>query len=242
MNKTGFGFLRLPEIEKDGAKEIDYPLVDRMVDDYMSRGGRYFDTAYTYLDGRSEAAVKRCLVERHDRGSFILADKLPGWKVKKPEDNRIYFNEQLERCGVDWFDVYLIHWLNAANFEVAERMDQFAFLSQLKKEGLAKKVGFSYHDGPELLERILSAHPDIDIVQLQINYLDWESPASAPASAMRWPPATASRSSSWSLSRAARWLPCPRRPKSCLKTHVPNGRSRHGPSASPPAPKMWPSF
>ena len=110
MNKLGFGFLRLPQTE---SKDIDWPLLEAMVDEFLSFGGKYFDTAYTYLDGMSEAALRRTVVERHPRSSFQIADKLPGWKVKRREDCKHYFQEQCRRCGVEFFDVYLLHWLRA---------------------------------------------------------------------------------------------------------------------------------
>ena len=172
MNKLGFGFLRLPE--KEGP-EVDYDLVCKMVDRYMSFGHNYFDTAYTYLDGRSEKGLRECLVKRYPRDSFRIADKLPGYMCKSYDDCRKFFNEQLERCGVDYFDVYMLHWLNGRHYEIAEKCDEFKFLEEIKKEGLAKKIGFSYHDSAELLDKILTAHPTVDYVQIQMNYLDWES-------------------------------------------------------------------
>ncbi len=172
MNKTGFGFLRLPTMA-DGS--IDYTVLNPLVDRFLALGGHYFDTAYTYLGGRSEEAIRKALVERYPRDRFVLADKLPGYKVREPAQCQTYFDEQLRRCGVSYFDVYLLHWLNAENYRIAEEMEEFAFLRRLKAEGKAKKIGFSYHDGPALLDRILDAHPEKDYVQLQINYLDWES-------------------------------------------------------------------
>lgn len=174
MNKLGFGFLRLPQAKSGG---IDWPLLETMVDTFLAGGGTYFDTAYTYLDGRSEAALKRTVVERHPRAGFQIADKLPGWKVRRREDCERYFREQCERCGVDFFDVYLLHWLNQANYAVAERFHEFDFLNRLKGEGRIGRIGFSYHGDAATLEKILQAHPDVDVVQLQINYLDWDDPA-----------------------------------------------------------------
>lgn len=172
MNKIGFGFLRLPMIEK----KINDEVLNKMVDTYIQMGGTYFDTAYTYLNGLSEEAIKQAVVSRYPREKIVIADKLPGWMVKKQEDLQRYFNEQLERCGVDYFDVYLIHWLNDKNYEICEKFDQFGFLVSLKEKGLVGKIGFSYHDSPELLDEILCKHPEVDYVQLQINYLDWNSP------------------------------------------------------------------
>lgn len=104
-------------------------------------------------------------------------NKLPSWKVASHEDCGRYFEEQLKRCGTEYFDVYLLHWLNRTNYEICERYREFEFLQELKKAGKVKKIGFSYHDSAALLEEILIAHPEVDIVQLQINYLDWNSPA-----------------------------------------------------------------
>ena len=172
MNKTGFGFLRLP---MTADKQIDYTALNPLVDRFLELGGTYFDTAYTYLKGLSEEAIRKSLVERYPRERFRLADKLPGYKAKSYEACQAYFDEQLRRCGVTYFDVYMLHWLNGKNYAIAEEMEEFRFLQECKAQGKARKIGFSYHDGPELLERILCAHPEVDIVQLQINYLDWES-------------------------------------------------------------------
>lgn len=177
MNKMGFGFLRLPRLNPDDEKSVDYALTSQLADAFMAAGGNYFDTAYTYLGGLSEVALRECVVKRHPRDSFRIADKLPVWKVKRREDMRRMFDEQKQRCGVDYFDVYLLHALNMENYETSQRFDQFGFLRELKQSGEARKIGFSYHDGPELLEEILTAHPEVDYVQLQINYLDWNSPS-----------------------------------------------------------------
>lgn len=173
MNKLGFGFLRLP---KNG-EEIDYSLLNQMVDHFLSHGGTYFDTAYTYMDGKSEIAIRESLVKRHPRESFCLADKLPSWKVTSHGDCKRYFEEQLNRCSTEFFDVYLLHWLNRDNYKICEKYDEFGFLRELKESGKTKKIGFSYHDSASLLDEILTAHPEVDIVQLQINYLDWDSTA-----------------------------------------------------------------
>lgn len=177
MNKTGFGYLRLPRVDQSDEKSVDYTVLNAMVDRFLKMGGTYFDTAYTYLGGASEEAIRRSLVERHPRESFLLADKLPGYQVRSREECDTYFHEQLRRCGVDYFDVFLLHWLNKKNYEIAEKFEEFQFLKELKDSGKAKKIGFSYHDGPELLDQILTAHPEVDLVQLQLNYLDWNSEA-----------------------------------------------------------------
>lgn len=177
MNKLGFGFLRLPRNDPEDAKSIDWELLNDLVDAFLAGGGTYFDTAYTYLDGLSEEALRKTLVERHPRASYQIANKLPGYLVKEPADCEKLFQVQLQRCGVEYFDVFLLHWLNPENYQIAERFDEFGFLRKLKAEGRAKRIGFSYHGDAALLERILTAHPEVDIVQLQINYLDWDDPA-----------------------------------------------------------------
>ena len=172
MNKLGFGFLRLPE--RDG--QIDYEVLNRMVDDYIALGGRYFDTAYTYLDGQSEVAIGKALTSRYPREAFELTDKLPGYMAETREDCRRMFAESAARCGVEYFDTYMLHWLCGKHYKIAQQQDQFAFLRELKAEGKAKRIGFSFHDTPELLDQILTEHPETDCVLLQINYLDWDAP------------------------------------------------------------------
>lgn len=175
MNKTGFGFLRLPRLDPADEKSIDFPLLCSMVDRFLELGGDYFDTAYTYLGGMSEEALRKTLVERYPRERFRIANKLPGYEATCRADNEKFFDESLRRCGVDYFDVYLLHGLNAENYNIALKYDQFAFLRQLKRSGKAKKIGFSFHDTAALLDQILTEQPDMDYVQLQINYLDWDS-------------------------------------------------------------------
>ena len=175
MNKMGFGFLRLPTVEADGVKKIDFDMCCRLVDSFLAKGGRYFDTAYTYLKGESETMLRESLVKRHPRDAYMIADKLPGYKVKSYEDNEKYFAEMLERCGVEKFDVFMLHWLTAANYRIAEEMNEFGFLRDVKARGQADRIGFSFHDSTELLDEILTAHPEVDCVLVQINYLDWNS-------------------------------------------------------------------
>ena len=177
MTKLGFGFLRLPLLDKKDEHSVDYAVLNSLTDLFIEKGGRYFDTAFTYLGGASEEAIRLSLAERYPRDSFILADKLPSWVIKNKADCRKIFEKQLSRCGVDFFDVYMLHWLNEVNYINAEISGGFEFLEELRSEGKILKTGFSFHDSPELLDKILSKHPEIDYVQLQINYLDWESPA-----------------------------------------------------------------
>lgn len=173
MAQLGFGFLRLPFVEK----EADFPLLCRMVDAFLEGGGRYFDTAYTYLDGLCEEMIRKTLVERHPRESYELATKIPGYYATSYEDCFRYFEESAKRCSVDYFDVYMLHWLDETRYALAEKHREFELLQELKRTGKAKRIGFSFHDTPELLDTILTRHPEVDCVLMQINYLDWESPA-----------------------------------------------------------------
>ncbi len=172
MNKLGFGFLRLPN--RDGA--IDYDTLNRMVDLFLAAGGRRFDTAYTYLDGESEIAIGKALTSRYPRDAYELTSKLPGYLASSYEDGFRFFEESARRCGVEYFDVYMLHWMCRKHYQIAQKHRQFDLLKELKRTGKAKRIGFSFHDTPQLLDEILTAHPEVDCVLLQINYLDWEAP------------------------------------------------------------------
>ncbi len=172
--RLGFGLMRLPLKDAEDAGSIDMDTTCAMVDAFLNKGFTYFDTAYMYHNGKSETAAREALVQRHPRDSFTLATKLPVVFLKTAADQERIFDEQLARCGVDYFDYYLLHNLNVEHYEVAQRLGSFDFVQQKKREGKARKVGFSYHDGADLLDEILTAHPEMDFVQLQINYLDWD--------------------------------------------------------------------
>ena len=171
--KLGFGTMRLPLLDAEDPKSIDLETFQQMADLYLERGFCYFDTAYPYHEGLSEEAVRQCVAERYPRDRFLLADKMPVYLVKQPEDYERIFAEQLRRCGVEYFDVYLLHNLGRDRYPNTERLGGFAFLRKLKEQGLARNIGFSFHDDAETLDRILTEHPEVDVVQLQINYLDW---------------------------------------------------------------------
>ena len=173
FNQLGFGFLRLPCTEDNN---VDLNTTAQMVDLFLQRGYRYFDTAYTYLDGMSEAALGSVLVKRHPRDSFMIATKLPCSALKKGKTPQSVFDQQLRRCGVDYFDVYLLHGLDGEDADYAEEQGCFAFLEQLKRQGKARYTGFSFHDTADVLDRILTRHPEVDVVQIQLNYLDWDNP------------------------------------------------------------------
>ena len=173
MPKLGFGLMRLPE--KDGT--IDIAHVSRMVDAYMQAGMNYFDTAYVYHGGNSEKAIKEALVQRWPREKFMLATKLPAWCMKEPADRDRIFNEQLERCGVDYFDFYLLHSIeDGGNGDTYERLDCFSWGLQKKAEGKIRHFGFSFHGSPAYLMQVLDRHPEIEFVQIQLNYADWKNP------------------------------------------------------------------
>ena len=173
MPKLGFGLMRLPE--KDGSVDIEH--VSRMVDVYMQAGMNYFDTAYVYHGGNSEKAIKEALVKRWPRDKFMLATKLPAWCLKEPADRDRIFNEQLERCGVDYFDFYLLHSIeDGGNGDTYERLDCFNWALQKKAEGKIRHFGFSFHGSPAYLIQVLDRHPEVEFVQIQLNYADWKNP------------------------------------------------------------------
>ncbi|MBE6554504.1 MAG: 4Fe-4S dicluster domain-containing protein [Ruminococcaceae bacterium] len=176
MKKLGMGMMRLPLLDPNDPRSIDFEQVCQMVDHFLSEGFTYFDTAYMYHDYQSEHVVKKALVSRHPRESFLLASKLPCSFLKEEGDQERIFAEQLEKCGVDYFDYYLLHSLHAGNYPTAEKFDSFAFVSRLKAEGKVRKMGFSFHDSAEMLDRILTEHPEVDFVQIQLNYLDLDNP------------------------------------------------------------------
>lgn len=175
MKKLGFGCMRLPLINEADVKSIDISQVEKMVDNFLKKGFTYVDTAYPYHEGESERAMKKALVDRYPRTAYKLADKLPTFNLKEKEDCAKYFNEQLEKTGAGYFDYYLIHCLTKDLYEVAKNCEAFEFVSKMKAEGKVKEMGFSFHDTPEKLDEILNDHPEVDFVQLQINYLDWEA-------------------------------------------------------------------
>ncbi|NLI92374.1 MAG: aldo/keto reductase [Peptococcaceae bacterium] len=176
QKKLGFGCMRLPLLDKNDQTSFDTETLNKMVDTFLERGFTYFDTAYVYHSSKSEVAMREALVKRHRRDEFAFATKLPPRVLKAAEDQERIFNEQLEKCGVEFFDYYLIHNLGVSAYRQACKYDTFGFALNKKKEGKIKNLGISFHDTPELLDEILTAHPELDFVQLQINYIDWENP------------------------------------------------------------------
>lgn len=175
--KLGFGLMRLPK-NADGS--IDIPQVCQMADRFIEAGGTYFDTAYVYDNGDSEAALKAAVVDRYPRDAFTVATKLNAWLQCHDEKSaKQQFYTSLERTGAGYFDYYLLHALQRNNYKKYDEYHIWDFVKEMKARGLIKHYGFSFHADPELLEQLLKAHPDVEFVQLQINYADWENPGVA---------------------------------------------------------------
>ena len=175
QKKLGFGLMRLPSLDPNDPGKIDMEQTKQMVDTFLERGFTYFDTAWMYCAFQSERAAKEALVERHPRDSFTLATKLHSGFIKTKEDRDRIFNEQREKTGVEFFDYYLLHDINAHSLDVYNALDCFSWIREKKAQGLVRHIGFSFHDHADLLDRILTEHPEVEFVQLQINYLDWDS-------------------------------------------------------------------
>lgn len=176
MKKLGMGMMRLPLIDPNDQKSINYPLATQMVDAYMAAGFTYFDTAFMYHQGESEVFVREAIVKRYPRESFTITDKLPAAQIATYADMERVFNIQMERTGAGYFNYYWFHAINKQYVELLDKIDGWKFLSQLKAEGKVKHIGFSFHDDSATLEHVLKNHPELEYVQLQINYIDWNSP------------------------------------------------------------------
>ena len=174
MKKMGFGLMRLPQTDKDKPETINQEQVNKMIELFLEKGYTYFDTAYPYHNGKSEIALKEAL-KNHHRESYIVADKLPIFAITKEEEVEPIFKEQLERCGVEYFDYYLLHNISPFSEAGYIDVDSYKFLKQQKDAGKIKKLGFSSHGDAKYIEKYLQKYPDMDFIQLQINYLDWES-------------------------------------------------------------------
>ena len=166
----GFGFMRLPMI----GEEVDIAQTNQMVDAFLEAGFCYFDTAHGYINGKSELAIKECLAARYPRERFVLTNKLSFNYFEKGEDIRPLFRQQLEACGVEYFDFYLMHALSAARMPHYRQTRAFEIAGELKKEGKIRHIGISFHDNAQVLDDILSEFPQIEAVQLQFNYVDYE--------------------------------------------------------------------
>ena len=165
----GFGCMRLPM--QDG--KVDYEEFIRMADEFIKAGFNYFDTAHGYIGGQSETAIRDCVAKRYERNRFLLTDKLTDSYFKKQEDIRPFFEKQLASCGVDYFDFYLMHAQNRNNYQKYKQCKAYETCYALKDEGLIRHFGLSFHDKAEVLDMILTEHPEIEIVQIQFNYVDY---------------------------------------------------------------------
>ena len=175
--KFGFGCMRLPLTDENDQTSVDQELFNQMVDVYMEKGFNYFDTSYAYHNGLSEVAIRKAVVERYPRESFKICDKMPTWALTCEEDNDKFVSEMLERLGIDYFDVFFVHNINVPWYRLAENAKTFEYTKKMKENGIAKKIGFSFHDNSKLLKEVLDKYGDfLDIVQLELNYLDWEDP------------------------------------------------------------------
>ncbi|MBO6123728.1 MAG: aldo/keto reductase [Methanobrevibacter sp.] len=177
-SKFGFGCMRLPQTDANDPKKIDQELFNQMVDIYMEKGFNYFDTSYAYHNGASEVAIRKAVVERYPRESFKICDKMPTWALTCEDDNDKFVNEMLERLGIDYFDVFFIHNINGPWLKKAKKANTFEYVKKMKENGIAKQIGFSFHESSQLLKEVLDEYGEIfDIVQLELNYLDWEDPS-----------------------------------------------------------------
>ena len=174
MAKLGLGMMRLPLLDEDNEQSIDENEVNEMVDLFMENGFNFFDTAYIYHEGISEDILRKCVVERYPRDSIKISNKLPLFNITEESQVEPLFEEQLEKCGVDYFDYYLLHNVSGFTEAAWKNVDLFSFIGQKKEEGYINHIGLSTHGNAEFLEELLVMHPEIEFVLLQINYLDWE--------------------------------------------------------------------
>ncbi|HIS46054.1 MAG TPA: aldo/keto reductase [Candidatus Scybalocola faecigallinarum] len=177
MKKLGFGLMRLPQLDPDDYSSVDVEAVKRMADTFLKKGFTYFDTAAPYHGGNSEVAFREAVAKRYPRSAYTITDKLSLFMIKKPGDMSGFFQAQLERLGVEYIDYYLLHGLGEPSYRQAEEFHAFEFVRKLKDKGKVKHIGLSFHDKAELLDEILTRHPEMEYVQLQLNYLDWEDAA-----------------------------------------------------------------
>jgi predicted aldo/keto reductase-like oxidoreductase len=175
MKKLGFGLMRLPLLDPNDDASVDIEQLKEMVDIFMGKGFTYFDTAIMYNGFASQSAIKEALVDRYPRDSFTLATKLHSAFFNTLQKRDSIFNEQLDLTGAGYFDYYLIHGIDSESYKKYMEFDCFNWLLDKKAKGLVKHAGFSFHDSAEMLDKVLTEHPEMEFVQLQINYLDWES-------------------------------------------------------------------
>ena len=171
--KFAFGCMRM---QRDANGEVDMDNFRAMVDCFLDAGFNYFDTAHPYYDGKSELALKESLTSRYPRESYVLTNKLSSGCFETEADILPLFQTQLDACGVEYFDFYLVHSITKGNYEKFMNCHAFEIVQELKKQGKVKHIGMSFHDSPEFLDQVLSEHPEIEVVQIQYNYLDLDDP------------------------------------------------------------------
>lgn len=176
VGKLGFGAMRLPLTDPDDVTAIDIEQVKAMVDEFIAQGGTYVDTAFVYHNGCSEGALRQALVERYPREAFTLATKCLAWACASKEEAQACLPTSLERLGVDYIDFYLLHNVGGKRTAKFDEYDMWNYVADAKERGLVRNIGFSIHDGADVLDELLTAHPNMDFVQLQVNYLDWDDP------------------------------------------------------------------
>ena len=175
MKKLAFGMMRLPLLDENDESSVDFEQVNKMADLFLEKGFTFFDTAYPYHFGNCEVAFRKAVVERYPRDSYVIADKLPLFSITSEDQLEPIFSEQLERTGVEYFDYYLLHNVSGFSEPGFLDVDSFGFANKKKEEGKIKHLGLSTHGNAEYLDNILTMHPEMEFVLLQINYLDWEN-------------------------------------------------------------------
>ena len=174
MKNLGFGLMRLPLNNPEDAQDINISEMQKMVDQFMQKGFSYYDTSYVYHNGASETAFRETVVKKYPRSSYTITDKMPMFMIQSEDQLEPIFQETLERLGVEYLDYYWLHSLTRSTYETSQRIHAFEFIQKKQAEGKIKHIGFSFHDKADVLEDILKAHPEMEFVQLQLNYLDWE--------------------------------------------------------------------
>ena len=224
MKKLGFGLMRLPVLNGN-QDEIDLEQVKEMADMFLENGFTYFDTSFVYHNGQSEHALRQAVVERHPRDSFTIATKFPTFAVQSEEQVEGIFAQQLEKLGTEYIDYYLLHTLNRKFYNgadgkggVVKTRRLFDHVRKWRDAGKIRHMGFSFHDSPELLDQILTENPDVEFVQIILNYFDWESYFIQSKGCYenmenRWLSWNLSKAGFWRKSRNRRWNKCvkPRR-------------------------------
>ncbi len=174
--KLGFGCMRLPLLDANDQKSIDIEQFKTMVDEFIAGGGTYFDTAFVYHEGASETALKEALTSRYPRDAYTIATKCLAWAAPDEQTAKSNLQTSLDRMGIDYVDFYLLHNVGGPRTAVFDKFGMWDFVKEMKAQGKIKNIGFSMHDDAKTLDALLAEHPDVDFVQIQVNYLDWDDP------------------------------------------------------------------